>query len=402
MEGRDGGGVAPGPRSRGGRERERRLRAVRRRRRAALGASAVAALVAGAVVGAGAGGDGSSDPGPVEAAIPPSCEGSDSEAWPRLAGQRIVVRTDGTPDTRLLRRARDGEIAGVIVFPAVGVEAERIKAGIRDLQKAAEEGGQPPLIVATDQEGGPVKRFTSDPPLRSPYDLGRSGDAPDARLEGQATGTFLRKTGINTDLAPVLDVPAGPDAVIASRSFGTTAEGVTRTGLAFAAGLGQERVLATAKHFPGFGRSLLNTDFSPSEIDASRNELREDLAPFRAAIEQRIPLVMVGSAAYPALGPNGPAALQPEIAQGLLRDRLGFDGVSITDDLQAGALSATLDSGEAAEQAARAGMDLLLFATDSAPGVHERLARALGLARLDAERARESCVRVVQLREGLR
>ena len=383
------------------RERERRLREVRRRRRIALGGVAVIALALGVVVGAGGDEDGNGA-APAEAAIPSQCEGSDAEAWPRLAGQRIMVRTDGTPDSTLLRRARDGEIAGVIVFPSVGVEQEQITAGLRALQKAAEAGDQPPLIVATDQEGGPVKRFTNDPPLRSPYDLGRTGDAPDARLEGQATGTFLRKVGINTDLAPVLDVPATPDAVIAFRSFGSTAEDVTQKGLAFATGLGQEGVLATAKHFPGLGRSLLNTDFSPSEIDASREDLREDLAPFRAAIKQGIPLVMVGSAAYPALGPNGPAVLQPEIAQGLLRDQLGFEGVSITDDLQAGALATTLDTGEAAERAAGAGMDLLLFATDSAPEVHERLTRALGLARLDSEQARESCVRVVELRESLR
>ena len=401
MEGRDGGGTPAGPRSRLSRERERRLREVRRRRRAALGGVAALALVGGALVGAAGGGDDTSA-GTAATTIPSQCEGADAKAWPRLAGQRIMVRTDGTPDSKLLRRARKGEIAGVIVFPGVGVEQEQITAGLRELQKAAETGGQPPLIVATDQEGGPVKRFTNDPPLRSPYDLGRNGDAPDARLEGQATGTFLRRVGVNTDLAPVLDVPATPDAVIAFRSFGDTPDDVTRKGLAFATGLGQERVLATAKHFPGLGRSLLNTDFSPSEIDASREDLREDLAPFRAAIRQGIPLIMVGSAAYPALGPNGPAALQQEIATGLLRDRLGFEGVSITDDLQAGALSASLDSGEAAERAARAGMDLLLFAGDSAPDAHERLTRALGLARLDSEQARESCVRVVELRESLR
>ena len=354
----------------------------------------------GVLVGSGGGGE--EAVAPAEAAIPAQCEGSDAEAWPRLVGQRIVVRTDGTPDEDLLRRAKRGEIAGVIVFPTVGVSQEAITEGIRKLQRAAEAGGQPPLIVATDQEGGPVKRFTNDPPLRSPYELGRGGDAGDARLEGQATGTFLRGVGINTDLAPVLDVPATPDAVITFRSFGTTADEVSRLGLAFADGLEQERVLATAKHFPGLGRSLLNTDFSPSEITASRQELRADLAPFRDAIAQDIPLVMVGNAAYPGLGVKGPAALEPEIVQGLLRDRMGFEGVSISDDLQAGALSVSLDTSEAAERAAVAGIDLLLFATDSAPGVHGSLTGALGRAKLDPEQARGSCVRVVELRESLR
>lgn len=357
------------------------------------------AAVAGAIVGAGGG---SSEPrGRADDGVPAQCSGSGPASWASLAGQRLVVRTDGTPDRGLLRRAKAGEIAGVIVFPGEGAKEERIKAGLRQLQKAAAAGGQPPLLVATDQEGGPVKRFVTRPPLRSPYDLGRDGDLADSRLEGQATGTFLRRTGINTDLAPVLDVPTGPDSVISFRSWGKDAETVARLGLAFAEGLGQEGVLATAKHFPGLGRSLLNTDFSPSEIDASRGELREDLAPFRDAIAQDIPLVMVGSAVYPALGAREPAALSSVIADRLLRGRMGFEGVSITDDLQAGAISATHTAEEAAERAAAAGVDLLLFATDSAPDVHERLTRALTLAKLDRERARGSCVRVVDLREGL-
>ena len=373
---------------------------MHRRRRFALGALAVVAAAVGAAVGAG-GGSGEPDAA-AEASIPSQCEGSDPEAWARLAGQRIVVRTDGTPDAAMLRRARRGEIAGVIVFPETGTSQEAIEAGLRDLQKAAEDGGQPPLIVATDQEGGPVKRFTTDPPLRSPYDLGRNGDAPDSRLEGQATGTFLRRVGVNTDLAPVLDVPATPDAVMAFRSFGEDADDVARLGLAFAAGLGQEHVLATAKHFPGLGRTFLNTDFSPSEVDATRQELQEDLAPFRAAIRQDIPLIMVGSAAYPALGADGPAVLERAIVQGLLRKQLGFEGVSISDDLQAGALSVSYDTAEAAERAAEAGVDLLLFATNSAPEVHDRLTRGLTVAKLDRELARTSCVRVAELREALR
>ncbi|MGI9020705.1 MAG: glycoside hydrolase family 3 N-terminal domain-containing protein [Solirubrobacterales bacterium] len=361
---------------------------------------AALAALAGALVGAGAGEE--RPPTSSQAAIPEACQGAGGEAWGRLAGQRIVVRTDGTPDSALLRRARSGQIAGVIVFPAVGVEQPRIEEGIKGLQRAAKAGGHPPLVVATDQEGGPVKRFPADPPLRSPYSLGETGDPADARLEGAATGNFLRGLGINTDLAPVLDVPASAEAVISLRAFGTDAERVSALGLAFADGLAQERVLATAKHFPGLGQSVLNTDFSPSEIEASRGDLREDLAPFRDAIAREVPLIMVGNASYPALGADGPAALQAAIAQRLLRERLGFEGVSISDDLQAGALEAAYDSVEAAERAARAGVDLLLFAGDSAPDVYERLSRALDRGTLDAAAARESCVRVVELRESLR
>lgn len=359
---------------------------------------AVLAAVAGAIAGGGGGEEALSAR---QATLPGRCLGSDGAAWRRLAGQRIVAPTDGTPDQALLRRAEAGEIAGVIVFPGVGLEQGEIRRGLKRLQEAAAKGGQPPLVVATDQEGGPVKRFINDPPLRAPYDLGRYGDPADARLEGQAAGSFLAGLGINVDLAPVLDVPATSDSVISFRSFGEDAETVTRLGLAFAAGLKQEGVMATAKHFPGIGRSVLNTDFSPSQIDATRRELSEDLRPFEAAIRKDIGLVMVGNASYPELSDKGPAVLSPRIVEGLLRERLGFEGVSISDDLQAGALSTTYDSAEAGERAARAGVDLLLFAGTLVPEVHERLTRALALGRLDPDAARESCARVVALRERL-
>jgi beta-N-acetylhexosaminidase len=257
------------------------------------------------------------------------------------------------------------------------------------------------LIVATDQEGGTVKRFAVAPPQRSPFQLGEIGDAADAKLEGKATGAFLDGVGINTNLAPVLDVDAVPGSIIHFRAFGSDPGQVSELGLAFAAGLAKDGVLATAKHFPGLGRSTLNTDYAPSEVSASRQELTRDLKPFRDAIAQDIPLIMIGLASYPALGGNQPAALDSKIVEDLLRGQLGFEGVTITDDLQAGALAATYDSSDAAVAAAKAGTDLLLFAQDSAPDALPALVKAMRKARIDIGDARRSCVRVVELREGL-
>jgi len=371
---------------------------VRRRRLGALGAVAALAAVVGAIAGSG-GGDG---PGVSAAApIPPQCAGSGPQAARSMAGQRIVVRTDANPDSKLLRRARAGEIAGVIVFPDTGEDAEAVRAGVKRLQAAAAEGGQPPLVVSTDQEGGVVKRFLEAPPQRSPAQLALDGDGGDAQLEGKATGTFLAGLGINVDLAPVLDVPASTESVIYARAFGSTPERVANLGLRFAAGLSRGGVLPTAKHFPGLGRSAINTDLGPSQVDASRRDLGEDLAPFEEAIAQQIPLIMVGIASYPQLGAKAPAALDPAIVQGLLRDRLGFQGVTISDDLQAGAIDASYTSPRAAIAAAGAGTDLLLFAGDTAPGVLDPLAGAIASGKVEIEAARTACTRVVALRERL-
>lgn len=378
------------------RVRRRRARELRRRRLRALGALAALAAVAGAVVGAGA--DSQQDSAP-EAALPAACSGEGVAAWGRLAGQRLVVSTDGAPDKALRTRARRGEIAGVIVFPDAELEQKQIRTGLSALQGAAADGGHPPLVIATDQEGGPVERFTGAPPLRSPLTLGESFEASDARLEGQATGNFLREVAINTDLAPVLDIPASADSVIAQRAFGDGPGQVTRLGLAFARGLAEEGVAATAKHFPGLGRATVNTDFAPEEIGASARALRADLRPFRRAAAAGVPLMMVANAAYPALGARDPAVFSPRVVQDLLRQRVGFEGASITDDLQAGAIG--LPAAEAAQRAARAGVDLLLFAKDGASGIHGRLAASLADGRLEIDSARRSCARVVALRESL-
>lgn len=398
MEGRRGGGADARGRRLRARERERRRREVRRRRLGALACAAALAAVAGAALGAGGGEE--TDPKPVSV-LPPECSGTGAAGLRALAGTRIIVGTDGTPDKDLLARAKAGAIAGVIVFPGTGETDEEVRAGMKELQAAAAAGGQEPLVIATDQEGGPVKRFVSGPPLRSPYDLGRFGTPSDSRLEARATANYLTKLGINVDLAPVLDVPASTDSVIAIRAFGTDAAGVSEKGLAFANGLQQEGVMATAKHFPGLGRSVLNTDFAPSEISASRRDLAGDLRPFQAAIDDDVALVMVSSASYPGLGGHAPAALEAGVADGLLRDRLGFRGVSITDDLEAEAIASSDDRAEAAERAAAAGMDLLLFARTPAPDVLDHLTRALTTGRLEVPAAQDSCVRVVALRARL-
>jgi beta-N-acetylhexosaminidase len=357
----------------------------------------IAALL-GAIVGAGAG---SSD-APTErvSALPDECTGSSPAALRRMAATKLIVRWEGRHDPTLLRRARAGAIGGVILFPDTSAVAEDVAAEIAILQEAATASGGPPLVVAIDQEGGPVKRFVEQPPTRSPYDLGQTGTAADAKLEGRATGNFLRELGANVDLAPVLDVPSSPDAVIAFRAFGSDVRTVEQLGLAFADGLEQEGVVATAKHFPGLGRSLVNTDLAPARIDASRLELQRDLAPFEAAVEDEIGMVMVGLAVYPAYGP-GPAALSEPVIDGLLRRRLGYQGVVITDDLGAGAISTETPAAEAAIEAAAAGADLLLFAGEPDPRVLGALVRATERGSIDLGALQASCVRIVALREGL-
>ncbi len=371
--------------------------AAARRRRAALGVTAAAALIAGAVVGAGASNGGEEEPRGTAAAAA-TCPSEIASKPGRLAGEMLIVGMEGTA-TRATRRAlKRGEIAGVILFPPPEVGLGALEDEIAKLHRIARRSGQPPPVVAVDQEGGEVKRFSSLPPELSAPQMGAKG-AREARSQGRKTGRALAKLGINVDLAPVADVPAVDGAFIASRAFGNQPGRVSRLVAAFGEGLEDGGVAATAKHFPGLGRATVNTDFEPSSIDASRHAIARGFPPFRPA--GGFPLVMVSNAIYPAYDKEHPASLSRRIVSGILREQLGYQGVIITDALGAGAITgAGYDSGEAAIAAAKAGDDLLLYASSDVSSTHKDLTRAIRRRERLRERATDACVRVNVLRDG--
>jgi len=224
-------------------------------------------------------------------------------------------------------------------------------------------------LVFADQEGGDVRAFRELPPAKAARQIRTKEEAYAA---GHDSGVALRRLGVQVDLAPVLDLPDGP---LGARQYRSPFFGV-----AFARGLAAGGVGACAKHFPGLGTLRVSTDVRPYV----RGHVRDaDLAPYRAAVEADVPCVMVGHGVYPSLGPRR-AVLEPSTYR-LLRESLGFRGLTITDSL-------SVVRGHASEwavAAARAGADLLLF---NSPVDARRAIRALlPLARrgeLDAHVAR--------------
>jgi beta-N-acetylhexosaminidase len=320
---------------------------VRRRQAIAAGAVVLVLVVLGFVVFSG--GD-ESEPEPL--------------ALKKLVGQSVVAKLGkGGADQTLIRRARKGQIGGVIVQPA---NEQQLQADVAQLQQAAADGDNPPLLVMIDQEGGDVKRLPNGPPELSAPELGEQGDADAARAEGEATGQFLEPLGVDVDLAPVLDLELPQTAdTIASRTFGEDPALVSELGSAFIEGLQSQGVAATAKHFPGLGPATVNTDFSPVTIVARQESLDQGLLPFQAAVDAGVRLVMMSSAIYPDLAPRRPAVLAPPIVQGLLREQLGFEGVIVTDDLQSIAIDSVSDPARAAVASVRAGCDIVLYARNA-------------------------------------
>ncbi|WP_329457357.1 glycoside hydrolase family 3 N-terminal domain-containing protein [Streptomyces sp. NBC_01497] len=283
------------------------------------------------------------------------------------AGQRIIYSYPGlTPPDSLLTAIRSGEAAGVIFFGENITGTSQIAAVVAQLVEANESSPvKAPLLLMTDQEGGQVRRLPGAPEL-SEKQVGEASDPRSAaRDAGTGAGQNLAGVGMNLNLAPVLDVYREPGDFSDShqRSYGTDPADVGALGGAFVTAQQRTGVAATAKHFPGLGAASAsaNTDLGPVTLDQSLSELRDvDEAPYRAALDAHVKLVMLSWAVYPALDATHPAGLSSTIIQQELRGRLGFTGVTVTDALEAKALSSSYTTANRAVLAAGAGMDLLL------------------------------------------
>jgi len=336
----------------------------------------------------------------------------------QLAGQRVIYSYSGLkPPASLLALIRCGEAAGVIFFAANFRSAAQFTATVRELEAANVSRGNPargyPLLLMTDQEGGVINRLPGQPGssqkrIGSLRPLAAAGSA--AADAGATAAANLAGHGLNVDLAPVLDVYRKPGDFDDQyqRSYSSRPAVVAALGARFISALQAAHVAATAKHFPGLGAATArqNTDSVPVTLGVPAAQLvSADEYPYPAAIAAGVKLVMVSWASYPRLGPSRPAGLTSQIVRGLLRGRLGFAGVTITDAIGAGALRAYGPVYRRGVLAARAGMDLILASSqDSAEGaqVAAGLRGAYVGGALSAASFQASVERILSLRQSLR
>jgi beta-N-acetylhexosaminidase len=332
----------------------------------------------------------------------------------QLAGQRVIYSYPGlTPPRALLRAIRRGQAAGVTFFSGNISSPAQLAAVSRQLQRADASPRNPvraPLLLMADQEGGMVRRLPGPPGL-SEKQIGQAAD-PAAQAAGAGAGAAatLRRSGLNVNLAPVLDVyrAAGNFIDQFGRSYSRHPGQAARLGADFVRAQQRAGVAAAAKHFPGLGAAsrAQDTDVRPVRLALRAATLRRvDERPYRAVIAAGVRLVMVSWAVYPALGPGRPAGLSPAVVQGELRGRLGFRGVTITDALEAGGLHGYGTIARRGQLAALAGMDLLLCAGRSA-GEGGRaaagLARAYRNGLLSRGSGQAAVARIAALRAALR
>jgi beta-N-acetylhexosaminidase len=304
----------------------------------------------------------------------------------QMAGQRVIYSYRGLePPAELLQLISHGEVGGVIFFGHNISSPAQLARVITELDQANASPSNPvrePLLLMTDQEGGLVRRLPGAP-LLSELQIGESANAAAAAASaGAEAGINLRSLGLNTNLAPVLDVYRQPGDFDDQyqRSYSTNPAVVAELGADFITAQQRAGVAATAKHFPGLGAATQsqNTDDRPVTLNLPLSTIRNvDEAPYKAAIAAGVKLVMVSWAVYPALDPGRPAGLSATIVDGELRQRLKFQGVTITDALEAGALRGYGTIQNRGLLAAEAGMDLILC---SAQDVAEGEQATAGLA----------------------
>ena len=312
-------------------------------------------------------------------------------------GRLVMVDIQGkTLDAATAAFLRDNRIRAVCLFRKnLGTEAE-----VRQLTRDLREALGPDALIGLDQEGGSVVRATFLPQPPSAMALGAAGDEALAEQVGAAVARGLRGIGINWNFAPVTDInnnPANP--VIAERSFGETADTVTRLAGAWMKGSMDAGVACCIKHFPGHGDTHVDSHLDLPTVDKSRAELDAlELKPFQA-LRDLAPSIMTAHIVYPQIDPHYPATLSRTILGGILRDEYGYDGVVITDALMMKAIAERYGYAKAAVLAINAGADMILAQgslAEQAQAIHA-LQDALTRGDLSVERGRQAEARLDRL-----
>ena len=326
----------------------------------------------------------------------------------QLAGELVMTKLAGpVASADELDAISSGQVGSVILFGWNVQDRDQLRALVRSLDTAraafAKRSGLPSgMLVSVDQEGGSIRNVPFAPPEHTQPALA-AGSVDAAGEEARRAGEVLSDAGVSMDLGPVSDLASGPNRTMAGRSFGSDPATVARYVGATVRGLQQGGVAAVAKHFPGFGASSANSDEAVAYVDRSLAQLRaQELVPFQAAVEAGVDAIMVSHGIHRELGSTLPGTLDERIATGLLRDELHFDGVAMTDSMNARGLREAWGDTvpRACPKAVAAGIDLVLLTgtMETARLCRARIIHAVRDGELTIERVREAARRVEQLR----
>ena len=320
----------------------------------------------------------------------------------QLADQVLLLGFEGVDETApMLAELGGRELGGILIGPANWLGADAGAGLIEAIRSASATATAPPLIVAS-QEGGDYRSFADLPPEETELEIGDSGNVSVAEDWARQTSAALSDSGFDLNLFPVADV-ATLDSPVADRAFSDDPRVAAELTAASLRGCRDARLACAPLHFPGLGAASQDTSRGPATVSLDQAGLfARDVEPFRAAIAERAPALVLSLAFYAAYDPVTPGAFTPTIATDLLRDQLGFAGVAITDDLGAGAVKFTDEVPDAAVAALAAGVDMVQITNpEDQEGVAEAIVAALASGELSRGRLAEAAGRVLELKESV-
>jgi beta-N-acetylhexosaminidase len=315
-------------------------------------------------------------------------------------GQMFLIETYGQSYNADVDNMVRNLYAGAMIIYGKNMQTPQ---QLHDYIAAIQSHAQIPLMVTMDEEGGVVDRlgyFHFDPPLPSAQQLA-AGSLQQTEETGAQAAKEMQALGINTDLAPVVDVRSVPNAVEYTRLFGNDPTTVTKYAGAFLTGLQENGEIACLKHWPGIGSITLDPHKTLPTITRSLDQLQStDFATFRSLLALQPGMIMVTHVIVQALDPTMPATLSPILVNGVLRGQLGYQGVVMTDSLYMDAISQKYTLPQAAVLSVIAGDDLLEGAFDSysMSGMLAALHTAIDSGSITTDRIDQSVNRILRLK----
>lgn len=319
-------------------------------------------------------------------------------------GQMILAGVQGTTLDDQAKQMITNQKVGGIIFYANNVSTLEGTAKFVQSIKEANQSNPVPIFMSVDQEGGKVSRMPETvESIPSSRKVGETKDSALAETMGELLARQVQLAGFNVDFAPVLDVNSNPkNPVIGDRSFGSSAELVSRMGIAEMKGLRNEGIIPVVKHFPGHGDTSVDSHLDLPVVNKTEKQLAElEWIPFQAAVKEQVEAVMVAHILFPKLDPDHPASLSDVIIGEHLRGKFNYDGVVITDDLSMGAIAKNYKLDQAALATVKAGSDILLVAHsyESAKTIFDTLISAVKSGKITESRIDESVYRILALKQ---
>jgi beta-N-acetylhexosaminidase len=318
-------------------------------------------------------------------------------------GTMIIAGVEGTSPTEKTKYMLQNQHVGGVIFYKNNVETPEKLVTYANQLKSWNKKNPSALFISIDEEGGKVSRLPGIEKIPTAKSIGNTEDLAYAKSIGEYLGNASKSMGINVDYAPVLDINSNPNnPVIGNRSYGTTSQKVSDFGRAVMKGLQSTGTIPVVKHFPGHGDTSVDSHLDLPIVHKSLKQLQSfEWKPFEDAIQDGADSVMIAHILFPKIDNKYPASLSPTIITDQLRNKIGFQGVVMTDDLTMGAISKNYGMGKAAVQAVQAGSDILLIAHgyENVTNVIKELKHNISNGNISEERINESVLRILILKE---